>query len=500
MYACNSEICCESRAPHRFAKCDDRRNPHSYCEVCIRQHLRETIFEKGSPWMRCLGDGCVAFYRKVDYERILEPDALAMRERLETRASLKNVKGMTACPACDFAAFVDPGVDVFVCGNAKCKKDFCIKCQNTPHPGISCVQAGKRKADKAAKEVKENPSKLRDDLRRKVENYVSEALIRKCNDCGAAFVKDQGCNEMKCICGNTVCYQCKAQHIQMDHWFNGRCTHFEPTEVREEAERKKAEKEAIAKVLRENPGSGLTEKDLMMKEFCEKVKQDAKKKMEYDRKMMRGEGWNPSMGIEGADEDLEAELQLQMAGVNFGPPTFPIPSERGRGRGRGGGQPTAPAGRGTGRGGDGSAGGNALADMMRERQQRFRTQNASHNTDTANPPTNAQTTAAGSTGRGQGGATATQQNLTARWQRTGPPAGLNDPYGTFFNQERAMMMAQQQQMNPWRMGPQGGMMMDPRFAGPGMDMDGMEEMRYQQFLHNRRQRRFGGGGYGPGWY
>jgi TRIAD3 protein (E3 ubiquitin-protein ligase RNF216) len=222
-----SEICCKARAPHRFLACDDRKTKHTYCEVCVRQHLLSTIFEKASPWMRCLGSHCVAFYKRADYERILDQDALAMRDRLEARAALKNVKGLTACPACDFTAFVAPGREVFDCLNTGCLKSFCLRCKECPHYGQTCRQArGQRQkeAEAAVASSSSNPGQGRvNDVRHKVEEYITEALIRHCRDCGIRFVKDSGCNEMHCICGNVSCYACRAQHIGHEHWSRGAC-------------------------------------------------------------------------------------------------------------------------------------------------------------------------------------------------------------------------------------------------------------------------------------
>jgi TRIAD3 protein (E3 ubiquitin-protein ligase RNF216) len=204
--------------------------------------------------MRCLGEGCGAFYKRGDYERILGQDAVEMRNRLETRASLKNVKGMTTCPACDFAAFVDVGVHIFDCRSPACLKTLCLKRQGQPHLDISCEDARKQRSKAAAPDAGSSGSG-REDLRRKVEEYVSDALIRKCQDCSIPFAKDNGCNEMHCICDNVSCYACKAQYIGHEHWFGRMCKQFESAEIRDERERKDAEKMAIAQVMRENPGS-----------------------------------------------------------------------------------------------------------------------------------------------------------------------------------------------------------------------------------------------------
>lgn len=299
--------------------CDNKTGSHTFCEVCVRQHLRETIFERHSPWLRCLGDGCNANYIKRDYERILDANTLAVRDRLEAKISLKNVEGMTACPNCDFAAFLDHDVTVFECQSPNCGKRFCVKCQADPHDGMSCSQAGKRKKVEETNQAKANPDRVINDLRRKVENMVSEALIRRCSDCPAAFVKEIGCNEMRCPCGNLSCYACKAQHITPAHWMQTGCLHFDATEVREEQERKTAEKKAIAQILKDNPGLGLTEKDLKIGEVSNRVKRDDKRKQARDTAFVRGEMWHPGMAIEGGDEDLMADMQEQMMGMNLDP-------------------------------------------------------------------------------------------------------------------------------------------------------------------------------------
>ncbi|KIW06620.1 uncharacterized protein PV09_02333 [Verruconis gallopava] len=310
------EICCEPRAPHRFVECDNRLDRHSYCEVCVRRHLREQIFEKASPWMRCLGDGCVAFYKRVDYERILGQDAIDMRDRLELRTELRNVEGMTACLSCDFAMFIDDGVEVFDCRNPSCMKSFCLKCKEEPHFGRTCGEAQDAKKDAAARGELGHGG-ARDDLRRKVEEYISEALIRKCSDCGMSFVKESGCNQMRCICGRNVsCYACGAEHVQHDHWMQGTCRLFESTEEREATERREAEKQAIAKVMQENPG--VREEDLKVREFSENVKKDDEMRRAKERFFLVGEDWHPGMEVHGADSDTMADITAQMSAFNLG--------------------------------------------------------------------------------------------------------------------------------------------------------------------------------------
>ena len=96
--------------------CDDRKNKHSYCEICVHHHLTDLICETGSPFMRCMGGDCLAFYKRADYERILDIGVLRVLHKLDNRTRLKNVQGLDqlkTCTKCDFAAIVDPGFDIF---------------------------------------------------------------------------------------------------------------------------------------------------------------------------------------------------------------------------------------------------------------------------------------------------------------------------------------------------------------------------------------------------
>ena len=43
-----------------------------------------------------------------------------------------------------------------------------------------------------------------------LENVATEAMIRQCPKCNNRFYKEDGCNKMKCSCGQSMCYLCRA--------------------------------------------------------------------------------------------------------------------------------------------------------------------------------------------------------------------------------------------------------------------------------------------------
>jgi TRIAD3 protein (E3 ubiquitin-protein ligase RNF216) len=51
-----------------------------------------------------------------------------------------------------------------------------------------------------------------------VEEAMTEAFVRKCNNCNKVFVKEDGCNRIKCGCGNLQCYVCEMNVVDYTHF------------------------------------------------------------------------------------------------------------------------------------------------------------------------------------------------------------------------------------------------------------------------------------------
>ena len=171
---------------------------------------------------------------------------------------MAGIENLASCPFCPYAAEYPP-VEIdkeFRCEAPDCEKVSCRLCRLESHIPKSC------------KENKE----LGLSVRRQIEEAMSDALIRRCNNCGTPFVKEEGCNKMTCTrpgCGNVQCYVC-SKSCAYSHFNDesrggktGNCPLFEKTSQRHEDEVKKAEKDALKKIRAEHPE--FTEEDLTIK-------------------------------------------------------------------------------------------------------------------------------------------------------------------------------------------------------------------------------------------
>src|SRR5271169_5459548 len=81
---------------------------------------------------------------------------------------------------------------------------------------------------------------------------MTAALVRVCNRCKKEFLKEDGCNKMKCPCGNSQCYIC-SQNVEDYGHFDLECPLYE---LNEDAERRlkwavgTAQSQAVRQVLK----------------------------------------------------------------------------------------------------------------------------------------------------------------------------------------------------------------------------------------------------------
>ena len=77
--------------------------------------------------------------------------------------------------------------------------------------------------------------------------------MRKCNKCQKSFVKEDGCNKMKCSCGNTQCYVCSENITDYMHFDEvlGTCPMYGDMQDRIKKEVAMAQELTVHKLLRD---------------------------------------------------------------------------------------------------------------------------------------------------------------------------------------------------------------------------------------------------------
>ncbi|KAI9792236.1 MAG: hypothetical protein M1833_001235 [Piccolia ochrophora] len=224
----------EYRRTGNMIECDE--SFHLFCFDCARRNADNEIGQSKYK-VRCMdGSGCQASFSRDQMDQFLDPKTIAMLSRLQQQDELRlaGLEDLVKCPFCDYAAIYPP-VEVdweFRCEGPDCQRDKGVNVRHT------------------------------------VEEAMSDALIRKCPKCEAKFVKELGCNKMMCpTCKTLQCYVCSKVIRDYSHFDDetrngarGRCPLFDNTDLRHDADVKKAEEAAMAKAKEENPG--LSEEEL----------------------------------------------------------------------------------------------------------------------------------------------------------------------------------------------------------------------------------------------
>lgn len=125
------------------------------------------------------------------------------------------LEGLVYCPFCSYAAIMDDPTElIFQCGY--CRIHSCRNCRVKTHHPMSC----EREIPVYPMLKVEYQSTL--SAKHVVEEAMTAALVRKCNKCAKPFLKEDGCNKMKCSCGNTQCYVCSANILDYSHFDAGK--------------------------------------------------------------------------------------------------------------------------------------------------------------------------------------------------------------------------------------------------------------------------------------
>src|SRR2546423_14296959 len=101
------------------------------------------------------------------------------------------------------------------------------------------------------------------DAKHTVEEAMTAALVRKCNNCQKPFLKEDGCNMIYCACGNKQCDVCSENVKGYEHFDraqngtvkgNLKCPLYDDAAKRSKEEVSAAQVEAVSKGLQKRAG------------------------------------------------------------------------------------------------------------------------------------------------------------------------------------------------------------------------------------------------------
>ncbi|KAL2164945.1 hypothetical protein VTH06DRAFT_241 [Thermothelomyces fergusii] len=260
--------CYDELALNRMVHCDGD-SPHWFCRPCARK-MAEHAIGLSKHRLGCMSvEGCDGTFAKDQKELFLDDKLTRALELIEQEEMLRlaGIDGLEHCPFCQYAAEYPPVEEnkEFRCENPECLVVSCRLCRHQTHIPQTCEEAAEDRGISA---------------RRMIEEAMSAALIRKCNKCGTPFIKENGCNKMRCTragCGNVQCYVCSksCDYSHFNHRSrggkSGNCPLFDDVEQRHRNEVRAAEELARKKVARENPDLN---EDLLKIKFSERVEED----------------------------------------------------------------------------------------------------------------------------------------------------------------------------------------------------------------------------------
>ncbi|KAK4448025.1 ring finger protein [Podospora aff. communis PSN243] len=246
---------------------------HWFCPLCAKTQA-ETQIGLSKYELSCMStDQCHGGFSLEQRKLFLDEATTIALDRIEKEAVLRlaGIENLAKCPFCLYAAEY-PSVQEnkeFQCENPACGKRSCRLCDMETHIPKTCREARAEEGHSG---------------RHRIEEAMSEAMIRKCNKCKTPFIKENGCNKMTCTavgCRNVQCYVCSksCDYAHFDDTTRGgkkgQCPLFDSVEQRHEDEVRAAELKAREQVAQENPN---IDAEAFQFNFSERVKQDEERR------------------------------------------------------------------------------------------------------------------------------------------------------------------------------------------------------------------------------
>jgi len=164
---------------------------HKICKECVKTYATNVIFENCVSNIKCISTESIGtcIYDDKLLEKILDKKVYDQYIKIKTREETKYIFSMDElnlikCQFCETIWDHDINEKILYC--MCCEKKTCLDCNQLKHSNRPC-----------------------DKIRLKIEEELTKKNFLICSECSRCIVKEDGCNAVKCLCGNNMCWGCK---------------------------------------------------------------------------------------------------------------------------------------------------------------------------------------------------------------------------------------------------------------------------------------------------
>ncbi|KAF9206526.1 hypothetical protein BGZ49_002296 [Haplosporangium sp. Z 27] len=161
------------------------RNELIECGCCYNERGAEAELGYRRTILKCMTAGCTSTFSDSEAIKFLPKSVFRglLRARQQQELKMAGLESLVECPFCSYAAVVENDTDrEFRCQAPKCLKVSCRLCKAPTHIPLSC--------EEYQKELEQNNVLS---AQHRVEEKMSQALIRECPKCKARFYKTEVC-------------------------------------------------------------------------------------------------------------------------------------------------------------------------------------------------------------------------------------------------------------------------------------------------------------------
>ncbi|RAL47316.1 hypothetical protein DM860_013281 [Cuscuta australis] len=170
---------------------------HSFCNDCWAGHFTVQINAGKSKQIQCMEYKCNAICDEVKVKNLVgerDPDLAWKFERFLLESYIEDNKMVKWCPSiphCGNAIYVDTNECCDV--ECECGLQFCFSCSSETHSPCSCLmwELWMKKCSDDSETV----------------NYKA-VYTKDCPKCKKPVEKNEGCNLVRCMCGQPFCWLC----------------------------------------------------------------------------------------------------------------------------------------------------------------------------------------------------------------------------------------------------------------------------------------------------